>query len=87
MSNKKVSDFEIMHKIADEGRADGIAMFYDLLRANLARKGGEITFGVPADALQWTILDSHYFILFAVKKEDYKRVKDELEKSDDVIQE
>jgi hypothetical protein len=85
MSKKKVSDFEIMDKIASEGSADGIAMFPDLLRGNLTKKGGEITFGVPADALQWTLKGSHYFILYAVKKEDYKRVKDELETPADVI--
>lgn len=79
MSKKKVNDFEIMDKIAGEGSADGIAMFPDLLRGNLAKKGGEITFGVPAIALQWTLKGSHYFVLYAVKKEDYKRVKEELE--------
>lgn len=68
-----------MAQIAGENSQDGIAMFPDLLRGNLTKKGGEITFGVPADALQWTFKGSHYFILYAVKKEDYKRVKDELE--------
>ena len=81
MSKKKVSDFEIMDKIASEGSADGIAMFPDLLRGNLAKKGGEITFGVPAVALQWALKNSHYFVLYAVKKEDYKRVKEKLEAS------
>lgn len=79
MSKKKVSDFEIMDKIAEEGSEDGIAMFPDLIRGNLTKKGGEITFGVPANAMQWTLKSSHYFILYAVKKEDYARVKDELE--------
>jgi len=79
MSKKKVSDFEIMDKIASEGSADGIAMFPDLLRGNLTKKGGEITFGVPANALQWTLKGTHYFVLYAVKKEDYQRIKGELE--------
>lgn len=77
---KKISDFEIMDKIAGEGNADGIAMFPDLLRGNSTKRGGEITFGVPDIALQWSIKGSHYFILYAVKKEDYNRVKNELEK-------
>ena len=79
MSDKKVSDFEIMQKIASENSNDGIAIFPDLLRGNLTKRGGEITFGVPFDAFQWTLHESHYFVLYAVKKEDYKRVKDELE--------
>ena len=79
MSKKKVSDFEIMDKIASEGSADGIAMFPTILRGNLTKKGGEITFGIPDAAFQWSLKNSHYFILYAVKKEDYSRVKNELE--------
>ena len=79
MSKEKVSDFKIMDKIASEGSPDGIAMFPNLLRGKLAKKGGEITFGVPANALGWTLKGSHYFVLYAIKKEDYNRVLSELE--------
>ncbi len=75
----KVSDFEILDRVAKEGSADGIAAFPDLLRGNLIQEGGEITFGVSFDALQWALAGSHTFILYAVKKEDYLRVKGELE--------
>jgi hypothetical protein len=76
--SKKVSDFQIMDKIAGEGSADGIAMFPNLLKGNLTEKGGTVTFGVPADAIQWTLRGSHYFVLYAIKKEDFARVESEL---------
>lgn len=68
-----------MNQIAEENTEDGIAMFPDLLRGNLKTKGGELTFGVPANALQWSLKGSHYFVVFAIKKEDYNRVKSKLE--------
>jgi hypothetical protein len=81
MGKKQVSDFQIMERIADEHTKDGIAMFPDLLKGNLTKKGGEITFGVPSDALQWTLKGTHYFMVYAIKKEDYARIRKELEKS------
>lgn len=78
MSETKVSDFEIMKKIAEENTTDGIGLFPDLLRGASSPMGGELTFGVPAEAFAWSIKDSHYFVLYAVKKDDYKRVCSEL---------
>jgi len=76
---KKVSDFEVMQKIAREGSEDGIACFPDIVSTQASKKGVLITIGAPIEAMQWQLNDSHFFILYAVKKEDYHRVKKELE--------
>lgn len=68
MSDSKVSDFEIMAKIASEGSDDGIALFPDLLSVSFAKKGCHITFGATTNAMQWMYENSHYFILYAIKK-------------------
>lgn len=78
-TDKKVSDFEVMQKIAREGSADGIAMFPDMVSYQSSKKGVLITMGAPIDAMQWILKDSHFFVLYAIKKEDYHRVKKELE--------
>lgn len=83
MSKKRtISDFAVMDKIADECGDEGIGMFPSLLRGNLTKKGGEITFGVPAKAMEWTLKGTHHFVLYAINKEDFKRIKSELENGD-----
>jgi len=77
--NKNVSDFEVMQKIAQEGNADGIAMFPDIVSWNMAKKGVHITIGAPIDVQKWLLEDSHYFVLYAIKKDDFKRFQKELE--------
>ncbi len=80
MSKKRtVSDFDVMNKIADECGEEGIGMFPSLLRGGFTQKGGEITFGVPAKAMEWTLKGTHHFVLYAINKEDFKRIKSELE--------
>ena len=79
MSKKHISDFIVLDKIADECGDDGIAMFPTILKGNLTQKGGEITFGVPAKAMEWTLKGTHHFVLYAIKKEDFARIKAELE--------
>ena len=79
MSKKNISDFAVFDAIADECGDDGIAMFPTLLKGNLTKKGGEITFGVPAKAMEWTLKGTHYFVLYAIKKDDYARIKSKLE--------
>ena len=79
MNKKHISDFIVLDKIADECGDDGIAMFPTLLKGILTKKGGEITFCVPAKAMEWTLKGTHHFVLYAIKKEDFARIKAELE--------
>jgi len=79
MSKKHISDFIVLDKIADECGDDGIAMFPTILKGSFTKKGGEITFGVPAKAMDWTLKGTHHFVLYAIKKEDFSRIKAELE--------
>lgn len=76
---KKVSDFEVMQKIAQEGNPDGIAMFPDMVSCQTSNKGVLITMGAPIDVLDWQLKESHFFVLYAIKKDDYRRVVKELE--------
>lgn len=79
MSKKHISDFIVLDKIANECGDDGIAMLPTLLRGNVTQKGGEITFGVPVKAMEWTLKGTHHFVLYAINKADFARIKAELE--------
>lgn len=79
MAKKTVSDFDVLNKIADECGDDGIGMFPTILSCNLTKKGGEITFGIPAKAMDWSLKGTHHFVLYAINKEDFKRIKSKLE--------
>jgi hypothetical protein len=79
MSKKEISDFIVLDKIADECGDDGIAMFPNILKGSFTSKGGQITFGVPEKVMQWTLRGTHYFVMYAIKIEDFERIKSELE--------
>lgn len=86
MSKKKVSDFQVLDRIADANNHDGIVMLPSILRGNMHKKGGEVTFGVPPQAFQWFLNDTHHFVLYAINKEEFRRIKSEMEKEQDIGQ-
>lgn len=76
---KTVSDFAVLEKIANECGQEGIAMFPTILSGDLTKNGGHIKFGVPSVAMNWFLKGSHHFVLYAIKKDDFRRIKSELE--------
>lgn len=75
----QVSDFKVFDAIAQEGKNDGIAMFPDMAGYNLSKAGVEVKIGAPRHCLDWLLYETHHFVLCAVKKEDFARVKKSLE--------
>ena len=74
--NNEVSDFEVLDNLA---RKDRITVFSRLLGGNVRKDGAELRFLVTLEAMESAIKESHYFILYAVKKEDFNFKKSELE--------
>lgn len=79
--NQEPSDFEVMQKICDENTDDGILAFPVFLGGQKTKKGACIDFAAPEVALDYGISGSHFFVAYAVKKEDFNRIKAELQKN------
>ncbi len=72
---KKVSDFDVMKEIASHGTSDGIAMFPTIVSMNKVKAGCHVTFGAPDILMDWMLNDSHYVVMYAIKKEDFDKIK------------
>lgn len=75
-----MSDLEVMNEMAKQNL--DIAMFPDLIKADKAKGGGHITFGVPAAPFT-TIVNqmftgnaTHYVVVYVINKEQFNQIKD-----------
>lgn len=75
----EASNFQIFKMLADEGTEDGIAAFPDFVEARKVKRGAHVTFGVGPKGVEWLANNTHYFMLYAVKKSDFARIKTKLE--------
>ena len=75
MTKPKVSNFQILEMIANEGTADGIALCPDVVSFQKTKNGGHVTMGVPPQVIDWLMSGSHSAKLLLINIEDFKRVE------------
>jgi hypothetical protein len=70
-----MSDFDVFKKMVEENTSDGIALFPDIVSVDIQGGNGFVKFGMPAIGAKWQMDGTHIFLCYAIKKEDYDRIK------------
>lgn len=68
-----------MRRIAAEDTPDGICLCPDITSVGIHGTVGQIKFGVPKVVAKWAMEGTHFIVCYAIKREDFERIKKELE--------